>query len=55
MIHLFFFPIFRTGPEKVTRIPEEFQGTTIPEQIACCNEIIRLLATITKEECLGQC
>jgi superfamily II DNA or RNA helicase/HKD family nuclease len=34
---------------------ENSQGSTIPEQIACCNEIIRLLATITKEECLNQC
>ncbi len=25
------------------------------EQVACCNEIIRLLAKITKEECLDQC
>ena len=25
------------------------------EQIACCNEIIKLLATITEEECLNHC
>jgi superfamily II DNA or RNA helicase len=25
------------------------------EQIACCNDIIRLLATITNEDCLSQC
>ncbi|MFA4859723.1 DUF3427 domain-containing protein [Methanoregula sp.] len=25
------------------------------EQITCCNEIIRLLASITNEECLGEC
>lgn len=34
---------------------ENSQGSTIPDQIACCNKIIRLLATITKEECLSQC
>jgi len=34
---------------------EDSQGSTIPEQIACCNEIIRLLATITKEDCLSHC
>ena len=31
------------------------QGSSVPEQIACCNEIIRLLATFTKEECLNLC
>jgi superfamily II DNA or RNA helicase len=34
---------------------EDSTGSTVPEQIACCNEIIRLLATITKEECLSLC
>ena len=34
---------------------ENSQGSTIPDQIACCNKIIRLLATITKEECISQC
>ena len=33
----------------------EDSGGSASEQIACCNEIIRLLATFTKEECLGQC
>lgn len=45
------------GPvlKKSLEFLEDSQGSTIIEQIACCNEIIRLLATITKEECLGQC
>ena len=45
------------GPvlKKSLEFLEDSQGSTIPEQIACCNEIIRLLATITKEECLSQC
>ncbi|MCX6696524.1 MAG: NgoFVII family restriction endonuclease, partial [Methanoregula sp.] len=34
---------------------EDSTGSTVPEQIACCNEIIRLLATITKEDCLRLC
>ena len=34
---------------------EDSTGSTVPEQIACCNEIIRLLATITKEDCLSLC
>ncbi|MCK9580308.1 MAG: DEAD/DEAH box helicase family protein, partial [Methanoregula sp.] len=45
------------GPvlKKSLEFLEDSQGSTIAEQIACCNEIIRLLATITKEECLVQC
>ncbi|PKL64298.1 MAG: NgoFVII family restriction endonuclease [Methanomicrobiales archaeon HGW-Methanomicrobiales-3] len=45
------------GPvlKKSLEFLEDSQGSTIPEQIACCNEIIRLLATITNEECLSQC
>ena len=45
------------GPvlKKSLEFLEDSQGSTIAEQITCCNEIIRLLATITKEECLGQC
>jgi len=34
---------------------ENSQGSNVLEQIACCNDIIRLLATITNEECLNQC
>ncbi|MDO8873594.1 MAG: DEAD/DEAH box helicase family protein [Methanoregula sp.] len=33
---------------------EDYEGSA-SEQIACCNDIIRLLATITNEECLSQC
>ncbi|MDO9034055.1 MAG: DUF3427 domain-containing protein [Methanoregula sp.] len=33
---------------------EDAEGSA-SEQIACCNEIIRLLATITNEACLSQC
>jgi len=45
------------GPvlKKSLEFLEDSQGSTIPEQIACCNEIIRLLATITNEECLSHC
>lgn len=45
------------GPvlKKSLEFLEDSQGSTIPEQIACCNEIIRLLATITKEDCLSHC
>ena len=45
------------GPvlKKSLEFLEDSQGSTIAEQIACCNEIIRLLATITKEDCLNQC
>ena len=34
---------------------QDSQKAVIPEQIECCNEIIRLLATITKQECLNLC
>jgi superfamily II DNA or RNA helicase len=34
---------------------EDSQDTTVHEQIACCNEIIKLLAAITEEECLNHC
>ena len=34
---------------------EDSQDTSVHEQIACCNEIIKLLATITEEECLNHC
>lgn len=34
---------------------QDSQTTSIQEQIACCNEIIALLATITQEECLTRC
>jgi superfamily II DNA or RNA helicase len=45
------------GPvlKKSLEFLEDSQGSTIPEQIACCNEIIRLLTTITQEECLIHC
>ncbi|MCK9591579.1 MAG: DEAD/DEAH box helicase family protein, partial [Methanoregula sp.] len=33
----------------------ENSESSTSEQIACCNEIIHLLATITNEECLSQC
>ena len=33
---------------------ENAEGST-SDQIACCNDIIRLLASITKEECLNKC
>ena len=34
---------------------QDSQNASIQEQIACCNEIIKLLATITEEECLNHC
>ena len=34
---------------------EFLEESSAADQIACCNDIIRLLAAITKEECLGQC
>jgi superfamily II DNA or RNA helicase len=34
---------------------QDSQNASIQEQIACCNEIIKLLATITEEDCLNHC
>ena len=34
---------------------ENSQEASVQEQIACCNEIIKLLAAITEEECLNHC
>ena len=34
---------------------EDSQDSSTHEQIACCNEIIKLLAAITEEECLNHC
>ena len=34
---------------------EDSTGSNVPEQIACCNEIIKLLATRTEEDCLKYC
>ena len=41
--------------KKSLKFLEGSQGSMVSEQIACCNEIIHLLAKITKQKCLSQC
>ncbi len=45
-------PILRKSLEFLEDSPN---GSNVPEQIACCNEIIKLLATRTEEDCLKYC